>query len=41
MSQRSVVVSLHQSSSLEWQENLPLDFHNMPETGLIVSLNVS
>ena len=35
VSQRSVIGSTHQSSSLEWQDNLPLDFHNMPETGLI------
>lgn len=35
VSQRAVVGSTHQSSSLEWQDNLPLDFHNMPETGLI------
>jgi heme/copper-type cytochrome/quinol oxidase subunit 1 len=36
-SQRSVVLSTHQGTSLEWQDQLPLDFHNMPETGLIVS----
>ena len=35
VSQRAVVGSTHQSSSLEWQDYLPLDFHNMPETGLI------
>jgi len=34
-SQRSVVGATHQASSLEWQDYLPLDFHNMPETGLI------
>lgn len=37
MSQRSVILSTHQATSLEWQDHLPLDFHNMPETGLIVS----
>jgi cytochrome c oxidase subunit 1 len=37
VSQRPVVMSTHQSTSLEWQDHLPLDYHNMPETGLIVS----
>nr|YP_009136884.1 cytochrome c oxidase subunit 1 [Goniada japonica]AKE32081.1 cytochrome c oxidase subunit 1 [Goniada japonica] len=35
--QRSVISSLHQSTFLEWQDHLPLDFHNMPETGVITS----
>lgn len=35
-SQRSVVAISHQATSLEWQDMLPLDFHNTPETGLIV-----
>lgn len=41
-SQRSVIRTSHQSTFLEWQDNLPLDFHNMPETGIIlrpISLN--
>lgn len=33
--QRPVIVASHQSSSLEWQNNLPLDFHNLPETPLL------
>nr|AVW86046.1 cytochrome c oxidase subunit 1 [Branchinotogluma japonicus] len=35
-SQRSVISTSHQSTFLEWQDNLPLDFHNMPETGMIL-----
>lgn len=35
VSQRPVVTSSHQTTFLEWQENLPLDFHNLSETGLI------
>lgn len=34
--QRSVIRSSHQSTFLEWQDNLPLDFHNIPETGIIL-----
>ena len=37
ISQRRVAASYHQASSLEWQEFLPLDFHNLPETPLITS----
>uniref|UniRef100_UPI0030E193F5 cytochrome c oxidase subunit I n=1 Tax=Glyphohesione klatti TaxID=3053539 RepID=UPI0030E193F5 len=35
--QRPVVASTHQSTSLEWQCTLPPDFHNLSETGSIVS----
>nr|YP_010924975.1 cytochrome c oxidase subunit I [Harmothoe imbricata]AVW86126.1 cytochrome c oxidase subunit 1 [Halosydna sp. YZ-2018]WKB17953.1 cytochrome c oxidase subunit I [Harmothoe imbricata] len=35
ISQRPVITSSHQPTFLEWQDNLPLDFHNLPETGLI------
>nr|AVW86072.1 cytochrome c oxidase subunit 1 [Branchipolynoe sp. YZ-2018] len=35
-SQRPVISTSHQSTFLEWQDNLPLDFHNMPETGMIL-----
>jgi len=35
VSQRGVISSTHQQSSLEWQDILPLDFHNQPETILI------
>jgi len=35
ISQRGVIRSTHQQSSLEWQDILPLDFHNQPETILI------
>jgi cytochrome c oxidase subunit 1 len=41
-SQRPVIRTSHQSTFLEWQDNLPLDFHNIPETGIIlrpISLN--
>lgn len=43
-SQRSVIRSSHQSTFLEWQDNLPLDFHNIPETGIIlrpISYNIN
>nr|ALS46294.1 cytochrome c oxidase subunit 1 [Glycinde armigera] len=34
-SQRSVITSLHQPSFLEWQDSVPLDFHNLSETSII------
>ncbi len=34
---RPVISPSHQSSSLEWQRILPLDFHNSPETNFIVT----
>nr|YP_009307953.1 cytochrome c oxidase subunit I [Myrianida brachycephala]AOR87126.1 cytochrome c oxidase subunit I [Myrianida brachycephala] len=37
VSQRMVIVSSHQPTALEWQEILPLDFHNMPETNLLTT----
>nr|YP_010274801.1 cytochrome c oxidase subunit I [Chrysopetalum debile]UJV31478.1 cytochrome c oxidase subunit 1 [Chrysopetalum debile] len=37
VSQRSVAASMHQAPSLEWEEFLPLDFHNLPETPMITS----
>uniref|UniRef100_A0AAU8L4S3 Cytochrome c oxidase subunit 1 n=3 Tax=unclassified Polychaeta TaxID=331568 RepID=A0AAU8L4S3_9ANNE len=33
--QRGIISSSHLTSSLEWQDLLPLDFHNMPETAII------
>nr|YP_010414429.1 cytochrome c oxidase subunit I [Branchipolynoe onnuriensis]URS74516.1 cytochrome c oxidase subunit 1 [Branchipolynoe onnuriensis] len=36
VTQRPVISTSHQSTFLEWQDNLPLDFHNMPETGMIL-----
>lgn len=36
-SQRSVITSLHIPSSIEWHETLPLGFHNLDETGVIIS----
>nr|YP_010502211.1 cytochrome c oxidase subunit I [Leocrates chinensis]UXC96456.1 cytochrome c oxidase subunit I [Leocrates chinensis] len=36
ISQRPVISSSHQPSSLEWQDLLPLNFHNMPETPMIM-----
>nr|YP_010838231.1 cytochrome c oxidase subunit I [Clavisyllis tenjini]WGF21040.1 cytochrome c oxidase subunit 1 [Clavisyllis tenjini] len=35
ISQRGIISSPHQMSSLEWQDLLPLDFHNFPETMLL------
>nr|ALQ78841.1 cytochrome c oxidase subunit 1 [Glycera cf. tridactyla FS19] len=31
-SQRAVLAPAHLPSYMEWQDNLPLDFHNLPET---------
>nr|YP_010700920.1 cytochrome c oxidase subunit I [Rhynchospio aff. asiatica ZW-2021]WCI21135.1 cytochrome c oxidase subunit 1 [Rhynchospio aff. asiatica ZW-2021] len=36
-SQRGVLSPTHASPSLEWQDSLPLDFHNHPETGLVTT----
>nr|YP_010990339.1 cytochrome c oxidase subunit I [Capulus dilatatus]WOW98755.1 cytochrome c oxidase subunit I [Capulus dilatatus] len=36
ISQRNVVWSIHLSSSLEWDNVLPADFHNSDETGALV-----
>lgn len=35
IAQRNILVSSHTASALEWQEIIPLDFHNSPETGLL------
>nr|YP_010381751.1 cytochrome c oxidase subunit I [Entemnotrochus adansonianus]UDL72140.1 cytochrome c oxidase subunit I [Entemnotrochus adansonianus] len=35
VSQRGVVWSLHLSTALEWDNILPVDFHNAPETGAL------
>nr|YP_009331656.1 cytochrome c oxidase subunit I [Paraleonnates uschakovi]APG32413.1 cytochrome c oxidase subunit I [Paraleonnates uschakovi] len=35
--QRGVITASHQPSSLEWQDLLPLDFHNSPETAIITN----
>nr|QIZ12650.1 cytochrome c oxidase subunit I [Callochiton steinenii] len=37
ISQRGVIWSSNLSSALEWDNNLPADFHNMEETGAIIS----
>lgn len=37
VAQRPVIFSTHITSALEWRDTLPLDFHNMPETGFITS----
>nr|AKL90660.1 cytochrome c oxidase subunit I [Naria spurca] len=37
ISQRSVVWSTHLSTALEWDNILPADFHNAPETGALVA----
>jgi len=36
-SQRRIVSSSHMARALEWQDVVPLDFHNYSETGLITS----
>jgi len=36
ISQRSIIMSDHQCTFLEWNDILPLDFHNIPETGSFV-----
>nr|YP_009250792.1 cytochrome c oxidase subunit I [Namalycastis abiuma]AMY15504.1 cytochrome c oxidase subunit I [Namalycastis abiuma] len=36
-SQRGVIAASHQPSSLEWQDLLPLDFHNSSETVIITA----
>lgn len=33
--QRRIVARPHMPSSMEWRDTLPLDFHNMSETGII------
>nr|YP_009471361.1 cytochrome c oxidase subunit I [Marphysa tamurai]AVG72584.1 cytochrome c oxidase subunit I [Marphysa tamurai] len=37
VAQRPVISSSHQPSFMEWQDTLPLGFHNLPETPLITS----
>lgn len=37
IAQRGVVASLHQPTSIEWQDLLPLDFHNSSETAVITA----
>lgn len=40
--QRGVIITTNTPSSLEWQDSLPLSFHNQPETGVIItSFNLS
>jgi len=34
-SQRPIISSQHIPSSIEWNDILPLDFHNLNETGII------
>lgn len=41
VAQRRVISSSHQPSSLEWQDTLPPNFHNSPETGLITGPSTS
>jgi cytochrome c oxidase subunit 1 len=38
-SQRSIIARPHIPSSMEWRDNLPLDFHNISETGVITLSN--
>jgi cytochrome c oxidase subunit 1 len=35
--QRGVISRLHMPSSIEWHDTLPLGFHNLEETGVIIS----
>jgi heme/copper-type cytochrome/quinol oxidase subunit 1 len=37
VSQRKVIWSTHLRTALEWDNILPRDFHNAPETGALVS----
>jgi len=37
--QRRIIASPHIPSSIEWRDTLPLDYHNMSETGIITSPN--
>lgn len=36
-SQRGVISRYHMPSSIEWHDSLPLGFHNLEETGIIIS----
>lgn len=38
IAQRNITSSFHQTCSIEWQDTLPLDFHNLPETGIITNI---
>lgn len=40
ISQRNVISSTNQPTSIEWNNTLPLDFHNLPETGIITKPNI-
>lgn len=40
-SQRPVIARPHIPTAIEWNDILPLDFHNLRETGVIVSLSES
>jgi len=35
--QRSVISSSHLPTALEWQNTLPLDFHNLPESNFLIT----
>jgi hypothetical protein len=35
--QRPVIARIHIPTSMEWNDTLPLDFHNLRETGVIVT----
>nr|YP_010271964.1 cytochrome c oxidase subunit I [Marphysa victori]UKB88227.1 cytochrome c oxidase subunit 1 [Marphysa victori] len=37
VAQRPIIASSHQPSFMEWQDTLPLGFHNLPETPMITS----
>ena len=37
VTQRAVVAPSNMPQTLEWQDLLPLDFHNIPETGIITT----
>ena len=36
ISQRTIISSSHSPSSLEWSDITPLDYHNTPETGILI-----
>lgn len=37
VAQRPVIVSLHRGSSLEWQDLVPLSYHNLDESCVITT----
>ena len=41
IAQRSVLAPTNIPTSLEWHADLPLDFHNLPETGIITAPSIN